>query len=41
VPQYLDTRDVYGYLTLDESPVAARLLIGAEIDARLNGERAA
>lgn len=41
VPQYLDTRDIYGYLTLDESPVAARLLIGAEIDARLNGERAA
>lgn len=41
VPQYLDTRDIYGYLTLDESPVAAQLLIGAEIDARLNGERAA
>lgn len=41
VPQYLDTRDVYGYLTLDESPLAARLLIGAEIDERLGGERAA
>ena len=35
VPQYFDNRDIYGYLTLDESPDAARKLIGDEIAAAL------
>jgi hypothetical protein len=35
VQQYFDNRDVYGYLTLDESPVAAQALIGNEVRAAL------
>jgi FkbM family methyltransferase len=35
IPQYLDTRQVYGYLTLEESTERCELLIGAEIDAAL------
>ena len=31
IPQYLDTRQVYGYLTMDEDATKARALIGAEI----------
>ncbi len=31
IPQYIDTRDIYGYLTLDEDPAPAIALIGAEI----------
>ena len=31
IPQYLDTRQVYGYLTMDEDATGARALIGLEI----------
>lgn len=31
IPQYLDTRQVYGYLTMDEDATGARALIGPEI----------
>jgi hypothetical protein len=31
IPQYLDTRQVYGYLTMDEDATEARALIGLEI----------
>lgn len=36
VKQYFDNREIYGYLTLDESPDAAQLLIGQEISSRLD-----
>lgn len=39
VAQYLDNRDIYGYLTLDENPSRAQQLIGAEIDAMLAATR--
>ena len=32
IPQYLDTRQVYGYLTLNEDAKRCELLIGAEIE---------
>jgi len=35
IPQFLDNRQVYGFLTLDESAIEARRLIGAEIEAAL------
>jgi hypothetical protein len=35
IKQYLDNREIYGYLTLDESPRAARALLDAEIRAAL------
>lgn len=31
VPQYLDNRDVYGYLTLDETPEPSVRLIGSQV----------
>jgi hypothetical protein len=36
---YLDTRQVYGFLTLDENAQACEALIGAEIDAALWQQR--
>jgi SAM-dependent methyltransferase len=36
VPQYLDNRQIYGYLTHDENPSEARRLLGAEIAAALS-----
>lgn len=35
IPQYLDTRQVYGFLTLDENAQRCEALMGAEIDAAL------
>ena len=35
VPQYLDNRQLYGYLTLTEEPEVAEKLLGPELDARL------
>jgi len=33
IQQYLDTRQIYGYLTLDENPAPARALLGGEVGA--------
>lgn len=38
VPQYLDNRQVYGYLSLTEEPEVAEMLLGPELDARLVAE---
>lgn len=35
IAQYLDNREIYGYLTLDESPDRCQTLLGDEIDAAL------
>jgi len=35
IPQYLDNRQIYGYLTLEESEVRSRALLGAEVGKRL------
>lgn len=35
VPQYPDNRQIYGYLTLEETPARSAMLIGSEIDAAL------
>lgn len=35
IPQYLDNRQIYGYLTLEETPDLARVMIEAEIDTAL------
>ena len=37
IGQYLDTRQVHGYLTLDENARRCEDLMGAEIDWALNG----
>ncbi|MFL6107257.1 MAG: hypothetical protein ACJ72L_09855, partial [Marmoricola sp.] len=35
IPQYLDNRQIYGYLTLEEDPTAAQAMLGDEISAAL------
>jgi hypothetical protein len=37
IGQYLDIRQVHGYLTLDENAQRCEDLMGAEIDSALNG----
>jgi len=37
IPQYLDNRQVYGYLTLDEDAAEAERVLGPEIRAALGG----
>lgn len=38
MPQYLDNRQVYGYLTLTDAPEDAAKLLGPELDVRLAPE---
>lgn len=35
IPQYVDNREVYGYLTLDENPAAAMRLLGPDIGRKI------
>lgn len=35
IPQYLDNRQIYGYLTLEENEARSRELLGAEIEKQL------